>query len=681
MDLAMPTLEGPFETVVFLGDRMDWSSWYDDVSDIARFLNIWEYVDPATQDVPLEPVEPTMPERPSLENGAKQGPYETDGSLETRERQDNALALRTYDVLYEKYRIDTARYLADLAEYTRRKDNLQKLYRIIYKSMSHRYRSYLKLDDAKTPRDVIRTLQQKIRPKNNKDSAAAALRTFNSKLKVQPDDDKHGFIEGVALAVVDLLHCQGDKFDQGSAVKGLLQALQVLDEAFAKTWLQKGGKYGLLDIVEDFKYKLRLQYDDSSKNIKARLPQHPAFKEYPWHYQPAKDKEDPWLQSIGKPASSLPINEDAFPHSNKKNASPQPDKNNASRQPAQKDELPKQGAKKEKVKKANAIKNGTSGNDNHAPAPAPASAKAKETSDPAKLSMRACPGCDLRHLMRDDAWWENCYIYWELSGVGNIPSHFHAQQKRLQLALTRLQEHPDEMRRAEEWASRKTGGAPKKLDATAANGNANGHVETNARDTRKKQWGDSPVDADADVWGNAGAHNDVNANARDTRKMQWGDSPVDGGADSWANGARDTRKKRWGDSPVDADADANLWATAGAPDTRKKQWGDSHVDANADADLWANAGARDTRKKQWGDSHVNADADDDVWAKANASANANANANANAYTDVKENANPNPNPKSKSKGKSKGKPKPQHAPPAEEPQNETQYESGVWTMW
>ncbi|KAG5994556.1 hypothetical protein E4U52_001037 [Claviceps spartinae] len=618
MDLAMPTLEGPFETVVFLGDRMDWSSWYDDVSDIARFLNIWEYVDPATQDVPLEPVEPTMPERPSLEDGAKQGPYETDGSLETRERQDNALALRTYDVLYEKYRIDTARYLADLAEYTRRKDNLQKLYSIIYKSMSHRYRSYLKLDDAKTPRDVIRTLQQKIRPKNNKDSAAAALRTFNSKLKVQPDDDKHGFIEGVALAVVDLLHCQGDKFDQGSAVKGLLQALQVLDEAFAKTWLQKGGKYGLLDIVEDFKYKLRLQYDDSSKNIKARLPQHPAFKEYPWHYQPAKDKEDPWLQSIGKPASSLPINEDAFPHSNKKK--------NASPQPAQKDELPKQGARKEKVKKANAIKNGTFGNDNHAPAPAPASAKAKETSDPAKLSMRACPGCDLRHLMRDDAWWENCYIYWELSGVGNIPSHFHAQQKRLRLALARLQEHPDEMRRAEEWASRKTGGAPKKLDATAANGNANGHVETNARDTRNKQWGDSPVDADADVWGNAGAHNDVNANARDTRK------------------------KQWGDSPVDADADANLWANAGAPDTRKKQWGDSHV---------------------------NADADDDVWAKANASANA----NANAYTYVKENANPNPNPKSKSKGKSKGKPKPQHAPPAEEPQNETQYESGVWTMW
>ncbi|KAG6297351.1 hypothetical protein E4U46_007701 [Claviceps purpurea] len=670
MDLAIPTLEGPFETVVFLGDRMDWPSWYEDVSEIARFLNVWEYVDPATQDVPFEPVEPTMPERPSLEYGAKQGPSETDGSSETRERQDNALAMRTYDVLYEKYRIDTARYLADLAEYTRRKDNLQKIYRIMYKSLSHRYRSYLKLDDAKTPRDVIRTLQQKIRPKNNKDSAAAALRTFNSKLKVQPDDDKHGFIEEIALAVVDLLHCQGDKFDQGPAVKSLLQALQVLDEAFAKTWLQKEGKYGLLDIVEDFKYKLRLQYDDSSKNIKARLPQHPAFKEYPWHYQPAKDKEDPWLQSVGKPASSLPINEDAFPHSNKKIASPQPDKNNASHQPAKNDELPKQGAKKEKVKKANVTKNGTSGNDNHASPPAPA--KEKETSDPAKLSMRACPGCDLRHLMREDAWWENCYIYWELSGVGNIPSHFHAQQKRLQLALARLQEHPDEMRRAEEWASRKTGGAPKKLDATAADGNANGHVETNARDTRKKQWGDSPVDADADadVWGNAGAHTDANtnANARDTRKKQWGDSPVDADADVWANaGARDTRKKRWGDSPVDADAD--VWANAGARDTRKKGRGDNHVDA--DADLWANAGARDTRKKQWGDSHVDTDADADVWA--------NANANANTYTDVKENANP--NPKGKSKGKAKGKPKPQHAPPAEEPQNETQYESGVWTMW
>ncbi|KAG5942625.1 hypothetical protein E4U59_000981 [Claviceps monticola] len=618
MDLAIPTLEGPFETVVFLGDRMDWSSWYDDVSEISQFLNIWEYVDPATQDVPLEPVEPTMPERPSLEYGAKQGPSETDGSSETRERQDNALAMRTYDVLYEKYRIDTARYLADLAEYTRRKDNLQKLYRIIYKSLSHRYRSYLKLDDAKTPRDVIRTLQQKIRPKNNKDSAAAALRTFNSKLKVQPDDDKHGFIEGIALAVVDLLHCQGNKLDQGSAVKSLLQALQVLDEAFAKTWLHKEGKCGLLDIVEDFKYRLRLQYDDSSKNIKAHLPQHPAFKEYPWHYQPAQDKEDPWLQSVGKPASSLPINEDAFSHFKKKIASPQPDKNNASHQPAQKDELPKQGAKKEKVKKANVTNNGTFGNDNHASPSAPA--KAKETSGPAKLSMRACPGCDLKHLMRDDAWWENCYIYWELSGVGNIPSHFHAQQKRLQLALARLQEHPDEMRRAEEWASRKTGGAPNKHDTTAADGNANGHVEPNARDTRKKQWGDTPVDADvdADAWGNAGAHTDANANARDTGK---------------------------------------------------KQWGDSHVDA--DADLWANAGARDTRKKQWGDSHVNADADADVWA--------NANADANTYTDVKENAIP--NPKGKSKGKPKGKSKPQHAPPAKEPQNETQYESGVWTMW
>ncbi|KAG6019663.1 hypothetical protein E4U40_006803 [Claviceps sp. LM458 group G5] len=623
MDLAIPT-EGPFETVVFLGDRMDWSSWYDDVSDIARFLNIWEYVDPATQDVPLEPVEPTMPERPSLEEGAKQGSPETDGSSEVQKRQDNALAMRTYDVLYEKYRIDTARYLVDLAEYARRKDNLQKLYRIIYRNLSHRYRSYIKLDDAKTPREMIRTLQQKIRPKNNKDSAAAALRTFNSKLKVQPDDDKHEFIEGIALAVVDLLHCQGNKFDQGSAVKSLLQALQVLDEAFAKTWLQKESRYGLLDIVEDFKYKLRLQYDDSSKNIKARLPQHPAFKEYPWHYQPANNKEDPWLQSIGKPASSLPINEDAFPHSNVKNASPQPDKNNASQQPAKKDELPKQGAKKEKVKKANVTKNGASGNDNHASPPA--LSKAKETSDPAKLSMRACPGCDLRHLMRDDAWWENCYIYWELSGVGNIPSHFHAQQKRLQLALARLQEHPDEMRRAEEWASRKTGGALKKLDATVADDNANGHVETNARDTRKKQWGDGPVDADADAdadaWGNAGAHTDANVTAN----------------------ARNTRKKRWGDSPVDADAD-----------------------------LWANAGARDTRKKQWGVSHVDADADADVWA--------NANANPNTYTNVKENANANANPKGKSKGKPKGKPKPEHAPPAEEPQNETQYESGVWTMW
>ncbi|KAG5980161.1 hypothetical protein E4U43_006770, partial [Claviceps pusilla] len=260
MALTIPTPEGPLKSITFLGDRMDWPAWYDDVTDIAQALDIWKYVNPDSQHDLREPARPSLPTRPVLKSVVQREPFETDKMFDARLRQEqnaHALAVSEYDVLCQQFRIDTRRYVAALAEHAAARDHLQQLYRIIFRSIPDRYRAYLKLDAAKTPRAMILSLRGRITPPSDKDRAHAALRTYNSRLNVQPTDDKQSFVDAIAVATVELHRFKGDGFDEGTAVKDLLRSLQLLDEEFADIWLRKEGRRAVLDIVEDFKHKLR----------------------------------------------------------------------------------------------------------------------------------------------------------------------------------------------------------------------------------------------------------------------------------------------------------------------------------------------------------------------------------------------------------------------------------------
>ncbi|KAG5973683.1 hypothetical protein E4U55_000334 [Claviceps digitariae] len=520
MDLTIPTPEGPFESIIFLGDRMDWPVWYDDVTDIARALGIWKYVNPESQVDVREPAKPTLPTRPDLKSVVKREQFETDKTFDVRvehERLAHALAVREYDILCEQYRIDAARYLADLAEYTTSKDQLQKLYRIIYRSIPDRYRAYLKLDAATTPRAMILSLRRRITPPPDKDRAQAALRTYNSKLNWQPNDDKHVFIEAIARTTVELHRFKGDRFDEGTAVKDLLRCLQVLDQDFAETWLKKEGRRAVLDIVEDYKYRVRQQEGWGHLPLGHWLRGNNIPSD-----EKVSDPKNP-SESVQKPLSvSTVVNghQNGSHHdvpapsrSNGKNNGTESlshQENGVLDWSEEQDQIPvpvfkynNNNNNRNNNSNSNSNNNKNNNNNNKAdlaptsPAhstftwsdpPKPARNGAKKTSDSPHLVMRDCPGCELRHLIRDDAWWENCYVYWEIKGVGNIPDHFRAQERRVELATSRLKERPDESRRAEQWASTKrveqwasgnTGRPFKKAGNTNGNGNANGNANAN----------------------------------------------------------------------------------------------------------------------------------------------------------------------------------------------------------
>ncbi|KAK8924828.1 hypothetical protein VCV18_005252 [Metarhizium anisopliae] len=271
MALTIPIPEGPFESIAFLGDRTDWPAWFDDVTAISRALDIWKYVDPDGKDHRLnEPIKPTVPKRPILKQFPAREQYETDKVYDLRveqARHAHSLSTREYDVLYEQYRMDTAKYLSDLAGYTAAKDGLQKLYKIIYRSIPERYRAYMRLDGAETPRDMILCLRSRINPPSDEERASIAQRQFDINLRAQPTDDKQVFIEAIALAAVELHRLQASTFHEAVAVEDLIKSFQTIDKPLVDAWTRKldgapGRAFGtVLDIVEEFKYKMRIQDD------------------------------------------------------------------------------------------------------------------------------------------------------------------------------------------------------------------------------------------------------------------------------------------------------------------------------------------------------------------------------------------------------------------------------------
>ncbi|KAG6040476.1 hypothetical protein E4U41_000419 [Claviceps citrina] len=560
MDLTIPTPEGPFESIVFLGDGIDWPAWYDDVRDIALALDVWQYVDPDGPPLELcEPARPAMPTRPVVKFLAEREQFETDRSFDLRveeERHAHALAVREYDMLCERYRADTARYVADLAAHASSRDHLQKLYRTIYRSIPDRYRAYLRLDAAKTPREMVSSLRSRVGPPADKDRASAALRAFNSKLNVQPGDDKEAFIEAIALATVELHRYKGDRFDQGTAVKDLLRSLRLLDEDFAESWLRKEGRHAVLDIVEDFKKTLRRPHGKASFAREQKDGSVPDVHVPPKH-PPAKEPvlSSSTVDGSRDGQSTVSENGSAAPSKNKKNKSnqepPSVDYGTGARigymchvNHTSEDPLPAHKSKPspssrassvlgkenkpprtdgsgvpkktsdaargpDKAKKAIVVDRASSSAPAATQAEKQPSAKDKKSPEDGTLVKKTCPGCELKHLIRADAWWENCFVYWQLQGLDDVPSFFHCQERKLDLVFSRLQDCPDEKRRAEKWLSRRAG-AQKKSGA-GANGSGSGSGKDQKANTLHHQTMTAGA-GDASHHGMAAGSDDVASN-------------------------------------------------------------------------------------------------------------------------------------------------------------------------
>lgn len=436
---------------------MDWPSWLDDINNISVALDIWRYVNPDSKDRLSEPEKPALPTRPKLKQLPAREQYETDKTYDLRVEQDrhaHLLSVREYDVLYEQYRMDCAKYLASLAVYTAAKDDLQKLYRIIFRSIPERYRAYLRLDGAETPRDMLRSLRSRIHPPSDRDRAPIAQRQFDGKLTAQPTDDKESFIEAIALAAVELHRLKASTFDEGVAVKELIRSLQTLDKPFADAWSRRldaasgQASNSVLDIVEEFKYKMRMQ--DDKPYLKELSEAAPAPAPAP---NTAAVVEPESLINLVDEPFDLPIQNHVAKHNGVDQAKPSKKVKKAREDAVLAEQPPWKPRKPERESTFNEK---------------PAKFKKKSDST-GPLAMQICPGCQLRHLIRGDAWWESCYVYYELSGLGNVPEHFTISAKKLDLAYSRLEDYPDEYRRAQEWANKKTG-------ATGANG-ANGAKE------------------------------------------------------------------------------------------------------------------------------------------------------------------------------------------------------------
>ncbi|KHN95354.1 uncharacterized protein MAM_06858 [Metarhizium album ARSEF 1941] len=442
MALTIPTPEEPLESVPFLGDRMDWPAWFSDVAAISKALGIWRYVDPDGGDCSLsEPAKPAVPTRPQFKQQfPAREQYETDKVYELRveqERHAQSLAAREYDVLCEQYRMDTAEYLSNLACYTAAKHDLQRLHRIIYRSIPERYRAYLQLDGAETPRDMVLCLRSRIRPCSDKERAPIAQRQLDAKLNAQPTDDKGAFIDAVALAAVELQRLKPSAFDDETAAKDLIRSLQTLDKPFADAWSRSrdgasGGRASatVLDLVEEFRYKMRMRDDKSYLEELAGVGVRPAEDKTPDPAVPNHSAQQNGVDPAKPPKKAKKATEDAA---------------------VAQEQQPK-------VKK----------NDREAPLPEKPSSKFKRKGETnGALAMQICPGCQMRHLIRADAWWESCYVYYELGGLGNVPEHFTISAKRLDMACSRLRDFPDELNRAQEWAKKRAAPNGAKVPETA----------------------------------------------------------------------------------------------------------------------------------------------------------------------------------------------------------------------
>jgi hypothetical protein len=471
--LTIPTPEGPFESIAFLGDRMDWAAWLDDVTTISKALDIWLYVNPDGKDFLNLPDEPSAPSRPKLPPFPSREPYETDKVYDLRveqERNSQSLSVREFDVFYEQYRMDTAGYLASLAVYTAAKDDLQRLFRIIYRSIPDRYRAYLRLDGADTPRDMIRCLRSRISPPSDKERAPIAQRQLDMKLKVQPTDDKQDFIEEIALAAAELHRLKSSTFDEATAARELIASLQALDRPFADSLSRKGAGKGadsVLSIVEEFKYRMRMQDD------KPYLKEVPDAAIAPATISSNRVGEEETLISLAQDDQPL----DLYPAVKRNGVeTPTPPKKankvkqakqdaildgqqhyssrKSEREPSFNEKSPKSRTAASEFVPAEKPWRPRNGVSDHPPSERPSKSKRKSESQGAMV-MRICPGCELRHLIRGDAWWESCFVYFELAGLGNVPEHFTVSVRKLDLAYSRLDDHPDEERRAQEWSKKK----------------------------------------------------------------------------------------------------------------------------------------------------------------------------------------------------------------------------------
>ncbi|KAK9439271.1 hypothetical protein VB005_07422 [Metarhizium brunneum] len=462
MALTIPIPEGPFESIAFLGDRTDWPAWFDDVTAISRALDIWKYVDPDGKDHRLnEPIKPAAPKRPNLKQFPAREQYETDKVYDLRveqARHAHSLSTREYDVLYEQYRMGTAKYLSDLAGYTAAKDGLQKLYKIIYRSIPERYRAYMRLDGAETPRDMILCLRSRINPPSDEERASIAQRQFDINLRAQPTDDKQVFIEAIALAAVELHRLQASTFHEAVAVEDLIKSFQTIDKPLVDAWTRKldgapGRAFGtVLDIVEEFKYKMRIQDDKPYlKDLSGATPASASVSGGTTLGEPEPpisvdvETRNPLVQNHTAKQNGVDST-----NPSKKAKKVKKDAVVADEQQPKFEMADREASFNDKPSKS---KNG--GLD-HPPAEKYSKSKKKDQSN-GGLAKQTCPGCQLRHVIRGDAWWESCYVYYELEDLGNVPEHFTVTDRKLDLAFSRLEDFPDERRRASEWAGKQTG--------------------------------------------------------------------------------------------------------------------------------------------------------------------------------------------------------------------------------
>ncbi|KZZ95942.1 hypothetical protein AAL_04238 [Moelleriella libera RCEF 2490] len=258
----MFTPERLSDSVTLLTNRRGWPKWFDDIVDSSKNLGVWSYVDPTKQLDPAVPVEPKAPTPPVLKPFSAREKYETDRAYELRgerEKNEQVLALRLYDNLSEKHRVDMESHRIKLLNYDTDTHNLRLLSNAIRATIADTYRAYLKLDKADTPRAMIKSLQSRIKPLKDSDQAAAVLQDLNTKLRSEPTGCIHDLLEDVALATVELHRLQGPKFDEHAVASNLARTLQKFDKSFAQSLPRKpGGEITatVLEIVEDFKYKM-----------------------------------------------------------------------------------------------------------------------------------------------------------------------------------------------------------------------------------------------------------------------------------------------------------------------------------------------------------------------------------------------------------------------------------------
>lgn len=480
--------EDIFEYLTFLRNPADWERWSREIEGFSRAWGVWDYVDPDATGLLEKPARPSLPVPPVIEEFPKRRAYESTEDFQVRFQEykfDREFLNTEYATYQERYRVDCQEYSIRLADYTKVMERLSQLNVAIYATCSGTWRDRITDQSTATPRAKLRKLRESIRPVDLPvdDLLLVDLPVdLPTDLSVDPYDDRSfnpsvnqsvnpsvnpsvdpsvdlpadvpvdqradspvdfpaqppvpptvdPSIDYSADSSVDLPASASKRSPTPFQVLKKVAARDVTDwEAWTRDFLEAWGKC-------NWKYDPQVDEDSRMMFLDTASKRSEYFSERWRERLPGRGINPPRIpELVGDFRAMLLREKTGSPSTRSANGVGQrPPKH------SQKRELEKSWRTKDSQKWPPESRGRST---------ADSRSQRSEGRDQSELEFRKCPGCQMQHRVKADAWWEACFVYHQLSGKKEVPSFFYVTMAAQVHVENWLRNHPKESEAAEKW--------------------------------------------------------------------------------------------------------------------------------------------------------------------------------------------------------------------------------------